>query len=427
MHNIKRNLFAAAALLLLVGTGLGHNVCRAEAPASESPAAAGDGQADGQDNSPAATAATEPAATLTLEQRMAALEAELAAVKAEAAAAAACCPKPEEVDPCAEPDKPIETSIYGNVYLQWRNRRTSFLEDEDERFSDIDVYWGELGVNASYEDWSGRFSVLLDDSSEDVILNEAWARYQHKDDCGTDPWFFQVGKVLVPFGNNTYYFPTYPAVNDLGYSTLHAIGGGYDTPSSTFSAYAYNSRAELADSDNTIGDYTAVWDIARQTADDCRDGYELTVGYNSNLAAHDIRIAAEDTIQSRVPALNLFGRYDFNSNGKLTHILADYTSALDEFDPLDLDADGDGLGDRPAALNTELVYEPETDTLYGVSYQITDQFADYAEERWGLLYGVRLNKLAKFKLEYTHGTFGEYATAGQDKEDTLVAEINLAF
>jgi len=31
------------------------------------------------------------------------------------------------------------------------------------------------------------------------------------------------------------------------------------------------------------------------------------------------------------------------------------------------------------------------------------------------------------KLEYTHGEYGDFATAGQDSDDTLVAEINIAF
>jgi hypothetical protein len=320
----------------------------------------------------------------------------------------------------------ISTSIYGNIYLHARARRSLVSPGDDVNFSDIDVYWGEIGINTSYEDWSGRFSVLLDDGTETVLLNEAWARYQRTDECGTSPWFFQMGKVLVPFGNNTYYFPTYPAVNDLGYSTLHAIGGGYDSPNRAFSAYLYNSRAEVSGSNNTLSDYTLAWDITKHTATECEDGYELTVGYISQLASHDLRLAGTD-LESRVPAMNAFGRYDFHNGAGLVHVLADYTWALQEFEATDLDADADGIGDAPAALNTELVFEPQPDTLYGISYQITDEFKDYAENRWGLMYGERLNKLMKFKLEYTHGEFGAFATGGQESDDTVVAELNLSF
>ena len=323
-------------------------------------------------------------------------------------------------------EQAVETTLYGNIYLQTRFGRTDIAPGDHESFSDVDIYWGELGVDSSLGDWSGHFSVLLDDAGGSVLTNEAWAKYQPVGKCGPSPWFFQVGRILVPFGNNPYYFPTYPAVNDLGYSTLHAIGGGYSSPNRSFSAFAYNARAEVAGDDDTIADYTAVWDIAKREAQDCHDGYKLTVGYNSHLASHDLLLAGND-VEKRVPGVNLYGKYDWNDNGRLVHVLADYTCATGEFDPADLDANGDTIGDKPAALNTELVFEPKTDTIYGISYQATSQLQDYAETRWGVVYGERLNKLAKFKLELTHGEFGDYATGGQQSDNTFVGEINLSF
>ena len=67
----------------------------------------------------------------------------------------------------------------------------------------------------------------------------------------------------------------------------------------------------------------------------------------------------------------------------------------------------------------EFVYEPEPDRLWGVSYQATEEFADYASERYSLLFGRRLNDLVMFKLEYSHGIYDEFATGGQDTDATL--------
>jgi hypothetical protein len=290
------------------------------------------------------------------------------------------------------------------------------------RSSDVAIYWGELGIDVSQGEWSGHFSSKLNDAEVDVLMHEAWARYQPEGES----WFFKAGRMIVPFGNNPYYFPTYPAVNDLGYSTLQALGAGFENDSSAFSLYAFNPRVEIEDSDDTISDWTAVWTLTQRAADECRDGWKLTAGYSSNLTAHDLQMGG-DTVSRRVAAANLFARYDFHAGDAIWHMLADYTWALDGFDPADLDANGDSVGDMPSALNAELVYEPRPDELWGVSYQVTGEMADYASTRWGLLHGQRLSPLAMLKLEYTHGEYDEYATAGQNSEDTLVAELNLRF
>ena len=374
-----------------------------------------------------AAAPAAPAAPQTVDERIAALEKELADLKAQVSTQQTklegCCPEPEK-DACGNPLPKIDSGIYGDVYLQWQNRQTHHLVGPNTNYSDMRIYWGEVGYNASSNDWSGHFSWLLDDNTNSVLLHEAWAKFQRKD----HPWYFQAGRILVPFGNNNYYHPTYPAVNDLGYSRLRAIGGGYDNGKSDFSAYVYNPPVDVVGESDVVRDYTVVWDPTKRTADACHDGWKVTLGYNSNLPQHDLRLSGANPLTKRVPGMNAFGEYDFhNGDTGLVHVLADYTKALQRYSPADLDANGDGVGDQPAALNTELVFEPKTDTLWGIGYQNTQQMKDYAGERWSALYGRRLNKLAKLKVEYSHGTFNNYATTGQTKDDTLVGEIHLTF
>lgn len=317
-------------------------------------------------------------------------------------------------------DQP-EVSLYGDFYIQGQAVNTNRADDTSTEFSDIDLYWGELGVEAAHGDWSGRFSILLGDDDDDVLLNEAWARYDHP--CSG--WFFQAGQVILPFGNNAFYFPTYPAVNDLGFTTARAAGFGLERECWGAGAWAFNPDVELVDEENTISDYAFVWNVTRRAADECHNGWALTAGYTSHLAAHDIRLAGGDPLIERVGGYNVYGRYDWGGNRY--HLLADYTAADGEFHALDLDANDDGVGDAPSAFNAEFVYEPCPDNLWGVSYQMTDEMADYADTRYGLLYGKRLSDLVMLKLEYTHGEYEEYVTAGQDSDDTFVAELNFAF
>ncbi len=360
-----------------------------------------------------------------LVQRVAMIEAEEAEEEAEEDASntylASLYPQEEEDATAEEPASGIESALYGKFYLQAQSTRTKLNAGGTDNFGDAKVYWGELGYDVSQKDWSARFSMLWNDADETMGVYEAWAKYKHPD----NGWFAQLGQILLPFGNNDYYFPTYPAVNDLGFTTAHALGAGVEQDGWGISAYAYNPKTELLDEDNTVSDYSVVWNISEREADECHNGWKLRAGYNTHLGSSDLRIAGDGPHHERVAAYNVFGRYDWGGNK--FHLLADYTAALDKFDQRDLDINDDHFGDQPSALNTEFVYEPHPDNLYGVSYQATDQMADYAETRYGVMFGKRLSDLAMLKLEYTHGAYGDYVTEDQDTDDKLVAEVYIEF
>ena len=374
------------------------------------------GQLGGQ--SPSLGAA---AATTGLVQRVTKIEDELAAGDEDTGNTYLSSLYAEKEPPAEEAPAGIESALYGKFYLQAQSSTTHLRAGTSTDYGNVKLYWGELGVDATHRDWSARFSTLWNDTDETVGVYEAWAKYKNP----RNGWFAQFGQVTLPFGNNDYYFPTYPAVNDLGFTTAHAIGTGVEGRGWGASAYAYNPEVKIVDEQDQVSDYSVVWNISEREADACRSGWKLRAGYNTHLASSDIRLGGEGPHHARVPAYNVFGRYDWAGNH--WHVLADYTAALERFDPRDMDVNDDNVGDQPSALNTEFVYEPHPDNLWGLSYQAAREMANYAETRYGVLFGKRLDDLAMFKLEYTHGIYGDYVTADQDKDDRLVAEIFIGF
>jgi len=348
----------------------------------------------------------------SLADRIAALEDSTAADEEQAT---------EEETPAPEEELGIATNVYGNFYMHGDATRTAHTQGGETQASDMHVYWGELGYNAEQGNWRGHFSLLWNDVTEDVGVFEAWVGY----DDAARGWFARAGQSVLPFGNNAFYFPTFPAVNDLGYTTAHTLALGLDRPDCGASVWVFNPKVEMVDEDDTLSDASVVWDVTKRRATPCEDGWRLTAGYTTHLNSNDIRLAGTGPHHKRMAAYNVFGRYDWQGN--TYHVLADYTAALDRFDVRDLDANGDGVGDQPRALNTELVYEPCPDNLWGVAYEWTGEMKDYAKQRYGVLYGRRLSELATLKLEYTHGVYGQYATAGQDSDDRFVAEVALIF
>lgn len=329
----------------------------------------------------------------------------------------ACCPVEEE-DPC--PEKLPELSMSGFFQLQSRLDRSHYTDGSTEDSGSTDVYWGELGWDASFDDWSGHFSLALLDDASDVVMYEAWARY----DDPESPFYLVMGQQALPFAYNDSYFPSYSASYDLGFTVTDGLRAGWEADSWGLQATLFNPESQIEGQDDTFSDYSLVWDISRSEAAECSAGWLLRAGYTSNLGESDLELVGP-LAQRRVAGLNLYGRYDWPD--QRWHLLADYVSALDDFSPADLDANGDGMGDRPAALNLELVFEPQPADMWGLNYQSSSELADYAANRYGVLYGRRLNSLATLKLEYSHGTFDGFSSEELQSEDSLVVEVMLEF
>jgi hypothetical protein len=286
--------------------------------------------------------------------------------------------------------------------------------------SDAEVYWGELGVDVTDGIFSGHFSMLYVEDENELQTYEYYGRYDHP----STGWWAQLGRMELPFAGGDYYFATDPVTYTLGSTVADHIGGGYDGENWALSGYLFNPEVQVEDEEDHFTDFAIQWDVWSREATDEQFGFALALGYTSLLAAHGYGIAGMTNLEDRAGAIDAYGRLDF-AGGKY-HLIGNYTGAIDSFDVADLDADADGNGDQPQSMMFEFVYEPETDTLWGLNYQWTDEYTGVAEDRFGALYGKRLSPLAMLKLEYTHGEYGDF-TPGITEDDTLVAELNIAF
>lgn len=348
-----------------------------------------------------------------LKERIAALEEQLAVL----AECEACQPE----DPC---EVPLENTLYGDFQLQgfW----SSIAGNDASDVSDIDLYWGEIGWDLAQGPWSGHFSLMLDE--EAVELYEAWGMYLQPESGA----FVQFGQMMLPFADNNSFFPTYSAANDLGATTARGIGGGIDDERYRIAAYLYNPDVEKLgfatnggqEPADELSEYLLWWDISRREATDCADGWQFSAGYISQLAEHDCGIESTP-LANCVPGLNLFGEYDWS--GKRWHAIAEYTAALEQFDASDLDANEDGIGDKPAAWNFELAHNPDEQDTWAFGYQRSEQFVDHARNRYALMYGRRLCELAELRLELSRGEYDDFATDGRSSDTTFVAEYHLSF
>ncbi len=359
--------------------------------------------------------------------RIAALEARLAQLEQPAAEtdsdAKADCEEPEPEE------EAVDVKMFGDFQLQGQWFETSGGESHGS-ISDFDLYYGEIGWDVACQDtWSGHFSLNVDDDDDSVTLYEAWGRYQHP----TSGFFAQLGQIGLPFADTNSYFPTYSATNDLGITTAKGLGIGVEKEHYGLGAYLVNPDVEvygnmLPEDDETgrkkLDEYCLWWDVSQREADECHDGHRFSVGYISHLGNHDFGVV-ESPVSGRVPGINVFGQYDWDANR--WHALGEYTGATQAFDPADLDANADELGDQPAAWNFELAHNPSELDTWALGYQHTSEFVDHATNRYALMYGRQLCDIAQLRLELSHGKYGDYVSDGRNDDTSFVAEFHVSF
>jgi hypothetical protein len=181
---------------------------------------------------------------------------------------------------------------------------------------------------------------------------------------------------------------------------------------------------EIVGENNTLSDYALGLHLADRDAVD-EDGFEFNATYTTHLANSDVRLSVPGPHKTRVAGGNTWAAWR-TGDGEHSFV-AEYSWSFKAFDPADLDANGDGVGDRPKAFDAEYIHTSEDGCELGVSLQKTRQMADYAKARWALLVGKRLNDHSMLRFEASRGTFDGFSTTGAKSDVQLVTELRVKY
>jgi hypothetical protein len=159
------------------------------------------------------------------------------------------------------------------------------------------------------------------------------------------------------------------------------------------------------------------------------ENVELGASYLSDLADTDAELLEEYT--ERVggwSAYAVLGFGDFEFSGE-------FLGATESFDAADLDEDGNGSGDKPAAWNLELSYAVAENIEVALRYEGSDEFAGQPERQYGVAASWAPWEHVNLALEYLRGEFdndfaGDLASDGgspADKRDLVTAQLAFEF
>ncbi|HKL49480.1 MAG TPA: LbtU family siderophore porin [Desulfuromonadales bacterium] len=302
-------------------------------------------------------------------------------------------------------------TISGLIEVEAGVAETHFTDAETVSESDIILATAQLGLGVELaEGITGDLILLYEEDATDLEVDEAAINFNN------EVWFGRLGQQYVPFGVFHSHFISDPLILELGETRETALLAGYGNDIVSISAYMFNGDAEKeTDREDHIRD----WGLSlRSTPIE-----DLTVGasYISDLADSDAEIVG-DTFEERVGGWSAF----FTIEPGSFHVTGEVLGADSKFSAADLDADGDGQGDRPLTWNLELAWYPSDVLELSVRYEGSDEFGGHPETQYGICtsWGVREN--VSLSLEYLRGEFDSFGD-GADTRNMVTAQLGLEF
>ena len=279
--------------------------------------------------------------------------------------------------------------------------------------SDLTLATVELALEVETHEYVDGHIILLFEEGEEsdhLIVDEGVINL--KSPYGLN---LALGKLYVPFGNFHTHFISDPQTLELAETNDTAAVASWGNDLIGLQFGIFNGDVDTNGS-NDIEDYVAAATITPV------EGVEAGLSYISDISETDADITGLNGtgvfISDEIPGFSAyitaeFGQFSFS--GELV-------GATRGFKAADLDADGDGNGDKPEAYNIEAAYGVNDDLELAVRFEGNNDFSDLPEDQYGVAASYGLFTNTTVGIEYLHG---EYHTG--EERDLLTAQLALEF
>jgi hypothetical protein len=309
----------------------------------------------------------------------------------------------------------------------------------DEDSSDIIVHTAVLGINAQLNQWaSGRFSYKYEEGKTDLSVDDGYITLG--DHSNGLPAYLRMGSMVVPFGKFTSHMNSDPLTLVLAESAEKAVQVGFNAQGAYGSVFAYNGTTQ-EDSNDTIDHYGANVGFNRNFG---QFGVDVGVSYISDLGDTG-NVSKVVEINYLVGNIKDWSNYDYVDaigahlivSAGPVRFIAEYISALDEFQPGQLGA----KRAEPKAWNAELGFNfpmGGRKLTFALGYQATEEAWYIIEPRATHLPETRilgtiameLYENTTVSIEYARSEdyeSGDYATATGDDSDSANVVLAVKF
>ncbi|MFH1674959.1 MAG: LbtU family siderophore porin [Pseudomonadota bacterium] len=290
------------------------------------------------------------------------------------------------------------------------------------------LYYEETGV--SYKDLYVYTVPGNTEPDPSITWDEAIITLGNTDEF---PLYFSAGKMYVPFGAQQTHMVHDPLVDApvtliFGETQRNAILLGAELGGLSVSACTFKGHW-----DNNVGSQFSV-DANYELANE--GGLDLLIGasYLSNMAeADNITEIVEEHMAANTELKNEVGAYAvyLHVGAAGAFFEAEYMSAVDSFDPNELDKKNAGLkGAEPWVLNLEAGYGLEVmgkSLEIDVKYAMTDELLVLPEERYGICAHLGIFPNTTLSAGYCHDNFDKNNYLKIDEADMVISQLTVNF
>lgn len=307
-------------------------------------------------------------------------------------------------------------SVSGLLEVEVSYERLKVRSGDDASSSDLVVATAQLGFEAQVaEHVSATIAFLFEEGETDPPeVDEAAVVYAR------DGWFGRFGRQYVPFGEFSSHFISDPLTLELGETRETAILAGYERGLFSVAAFAFNGTAEKVNAaDEAEESHLKDWGVSAKVT--LAQGLKLGGSFLSDLADTDARLAPE--YRRRVSGWSAYGAAALGPVAVTGEVLG----AVRAFSSEDLDADGDGSGDRPLAWNVEVAWEALENVELAGRVEGSREFAGRPEFQSGVCASWGPREHVSLSLEYLRGRFDRDFGEGLKTRDIVTAQMAVEF
>lgn len=301
----------------------------------------------------------------------------------------------------------------------------SVSDDLNGDGSGIELATVELGLDAKIAESVEGHIIFLYEEGEDFTVDEGTITL-------TSPYGLTVtaGNMYIPFGMFNSHFISDPQTLELGETNESAILIAYGSDMFDISIGAFNGDFDDVNVGDAEGADDKVDDFVVSLTVTPAEGISFGASYISDIADTDAELGEAfqnisgevytDVYEDVVAGYSAFVSASFGS----IVIEAEYLAAADEFDPLDIDTDGDGNGDQPVTFNVEVAYAVSDALEVAARYEGNEDFFDMPEKQYGVALAYGLHENTTLTFEYLTG---EYDNVASDKVSSVTAQLAVEF
>jgi hypothetical protein len=322
-------------------------------------------------------------------------------------------------------------SLSGVIELETSYEHVDLEAVKDSHTSDIVLATAQLNIDVDIAEYvKGRIVLLYEEDADADRVRLDEGTITLGDFKG---FYFTGGKMYPPYGVYESSFVSNPLTKELGETRETALLAGYHNDWVEVSVAGFNGDVEKIDNENRIDDYVVSLSFTP------RENITLGVSYISDIADTNADITGHQAAGTQMVDTIDGGAGFLKVSGGPVSLTTEYVASLEPFDVNDLDADGNGSGDRPQAWNVELAYEVTDKLTLATKYEGSKEFCVYdrgaavvgtgfPRAQYGAVASYQLFENTTLSLEYLQGNYHEDFTPNREKKrDLVTAQLAIEF